>query len=633
MPKIRVLDDLLINKIAAGEVVARPSSVVKELLENALDAGARRIEIEMEGGGLTLLRVADDGCGMTEEDGLLALQRHATSKIACEDDLADIRTMGFRGEALPSIASVCRLEIRTRPASSEGGTRIAVEGGKLQEVRPAAAVVGTSITIRDLFFNTPARRKFLRSEATESRHIIDTVADATLGHPEVSFKLSVPGKQPLLSSPGSGQLFDALVAVLGPATARAMLALGPRQHPELPYRVHGLVSGPEVHRATRTGLHLFVNRRPVQLHQLSRVIADAYHAYLPRGRWPVAVVFVEADPWTVDVNVHPQKLEVRLHQADRLAGLLGAAVRDALAGERRPESVTSLSPLDPSPAESGQTPESVSADGPRPFGGPASSFHGGFTRSRSAAPYLPLPGSVRDTLPPARAFPAEPGAAPFPAASSDPCSRRSQPMQTSLLALGDPAQGADWEHMSVLGQVFRTFVVGSSEGRVYFIDQHTAHERVLYERNIEQIRNRQVEIQQLLIPVTVECPRRAETELEETASLLGACGFDCQVHSGGTLVVKGIPVLERGIDVHAVMTELLEEAPGRGPLEDRLDQVAKTVSCKAAVKAGDRLSQPEMVALVRDLGKTRNPLRCPHGRPVLLQLGLGELKRLFERSW
>ncbi|MBI4865580.1 MAG: DNA mismatch repair endonuclease MutL [Candidatus Wallbacteria bacterium] len=603
---IRVLDDHLINKIAAGEVVARPASVVKELLENSLDAGASRIEIEMESGGVALLRITDDGHGMAEDEALLALCRHATSKIATEQDLDDIRTLGFRGEALPSIAAVSRLEIRTRPRAAQGGTRIAVVGGKVQETRPVGTTVGTTIVVRELFFNTPARLKFLRSESTETRHIIETVTEAILGHPDVSFKLSVEGRAPILSSPGTGKLFDAMVAVFGPATARAMLALAPRQHPELPYAVSGYVSRPDVNRATRNAFHLFVNGRPVQLPQLARAVADSYHAYLPRGRWPVAVLFVQAAAWAVDVNVHPQKLEVRLHQPERLAGLLGAAVKDALSGERRPETVQPAgSPLDPEPPAQ-WTP----------------------ARQRPVLPYLPPPAAMRPNLVSQPATPATHSTPSSPFDSEDPI----EPLQP-LFSRGVPATGADWEGMTLLGQVFRTFVVGVAGDQLYFIDQHTAHERVLYEENVEKMARRALETQPLLLPVTVECPRRAEKELEDAVALLTLHGFECDVFSGGTLVVKTVPVMERGIDVREVMRELLEEATGSGPIEERQEKVARMVSCKAAVKSGDPLSEAEMKTLVRDLARTKNPLRCPHGRPVLLQFGQDELKKLFERNW
>ncbi|MBI3893390.1 MAG: DNA mismatch repair endonuclease MutL [Candidatus Wallbacteria bacterium] len=630
MTEIRILDDHLVNKIAAGEVVARPASVVKELLENALDAGSRRIEIEFENGGISLLRVVDDGLGMTQEEALLALQRHATSKIATEKDLEDIRTFGFRGEALPSIAAVSRLEIRTRPSSAQGGTRIAIAGGKVQEARPVGTTVGTTLIVRDLFFNTPARLKFLRSESTETRHIIETVTEAILGHPEVSFKLSIPGRAPVLSSPGTGKLFDAMVSVFGPATARAMLPLGPRQHPELPYEVHGYVSRPDVSRATRNAFHLFVNGRPVQLPQMARAVADSYHAYLPRGRWPVAVLFVKVAAWAVDVNVHPQKLEVRLHQPERLAGLLGAAVKDSLAGERRPETVESDALAAGSAESAGLAAEGSGS--PRSW----SPF-----RSRPVLPYLPPPSTAQSFAPQAPATPAShptPGS-PFDSPDPDPASERpgtgteGRLLPELAFSRGLPAEGAAWDQMFVLGQVFRTFVVGVAGDRLYFIDQHTAHERVLYEENVEKMQRRALERQPLLIPVTIECPRRSEAELEDAAALLSSCGFECDVYSGGTLVVKAIPVLERGIDVRAVMQELLEEAIDPAPLEERKEKVARMVSCKAAVKSGDSLSEPEMKALVRDLAKTQNPLRCPHGRPVLLQFSQEELKKLFERNW
>lgn len=613
MSKIRVLDSHLINKIAAGEVVARPSSVAKELIENALDAGARRIELELEGGGLTLLRISDDGEGMTEAEALLALERHATSKISSEADLADIRTLGFRGEALPSIASVSEMEIRTRPRAAEAGTRVVVKGGTIAEVRPAGATVGTTFVVRDLFFNTPARRKFLRTEATETRHVLETVAEAILGHPDVSFKAGIAGKQPLYSSPGTGKLFDAMVAVLGPATAREMVELPPRTHPELGYRVRGFISRPSINRATRNGFHLFVNGRPVQMPQLARAVADSYHAYLPRGRWPVAVLFVESPPELVDVNVHPQKLEVRLHQPERLAGLLGASVRDVLAGERRPEAVT---------AESDAPPETSALGGSGGSGAPWS-----WQRRGSSIPYLPLPRGLGADEPPVPATPAEPGPAGSLFAEPDRASA------ASLFQQAAPATGGDWVSMRILGQVFRTFLVGVTDGRVWFLDQHTAHERVLYEQAVERFSRRETAVQPLLLPVTIDCPRRSPKELEDLLGLLSACGFECDLFSGSTVVVKSIPLLERGIDVKAVLEELLEEGVDAGPLDRRMDKVAATVSCKAAVKAGDTLSDPEMRSLVRDLGQTANPLRCPHGRPVLLELGETELKRLFERTW
>ncbi len=614
MARVQILDDHLVNMIAAGEVVARPASAVKELLENSLDAGATRIEIEFDAGGQDLIRVIDDGEGMSEEDALAALQRHATSKIRSEEDLQSIRTLGFRGEAVPSIAAVSKFEILTRTAMDEGGTRVRVDGGRIEEVRPSASTVGTTITVKELFFNTPARRKFLKSEATEARHLIDTVSQAILAHPDVSFKLSSARKPNLLSSPGTGKTFDAIVSVLGPSVARGMLPVPRRGHPEIGYAVSGHVSRPDIHRGSRAGLHIFVNDRPVQSPQLSRVVANAYQAYLPRNRWPLAVLFIEAEADLVDVNVHPQKLEVRLSRSDRLASLVGAAIRDVLAGERRPETVVPDVPDEP------VFPSSGAAPAWRP---PARSGTG-------PLPYMPLPGEAgqraAESLASATAADAAPRGSPFdPEGGTD----TSMP----LFSRGIPQEGANWENMHVIGQVFRTFIVGTSGNRIYFIDQHTAHERVLYEGHVDRLSRQEREVQQLLIPVTVDCPGRTEEQLEELVEAFQQSGFDCGLYSSNTLVVKGVPIIERGFDVAAVVQELLEEAGGATGLDERLEYVARTVSCRAAVKAGDRLSDPEMSRLVKDLGETRNPLRCPHGRPVLLQLDETQLKKLFERNW
>lgn len=606
MGRVRVLEDSLINKIAAGEVVADPASVVKELLENSIDAGATRISIAIEGGGAEKIRIDDNGSGMSAEDARLALERHATSKLASEDDLPHIATMGFRGEALPSIAAVSRIEIRTRTTDSNEGTRLYVEGGQLTDDSPCAAQEGTSITVSDLFFNTPARRKFLKSPATLTRNVVDTVARALMARPDVAFRLTTrPRGKPIYSSPGTGQLADALATVLGPEDARGMLPFGPRDHAELGYRISGYLSRPDLHRATRSGLYLFVNRRPISSRTLSGTIASAYQAYLPHRRWPVVALFIEANHELVDVNVSPQKTEVRLASEHRLAGLVGATVRDALAAERRPDQVVSQ-------------------------------LTGGSSLSEGLAPRRSFPDRAGPSTFPAFISPHSPrgvpGQAPLPGSGGS-APPREAPRQ-GLLIDAPPPDPSSWEHVTILGQVFRTFILGSQQDRLYLFDQHTAHERVLYERCLARFSRGEPQRQALLVPHALEARGLGETQLGTLLKVLESCGFEADLFSGGTLVVKAVPVFERPIDLQAVLSDLTEELDaGLQSMERRIQDVAKIVSCRSAVKAGDSLEREDMEAILKDLALTENPLRCPHGRTVMVQLTHAEVKRLFDRTW
>jgi len=566
---IRLLPPELVAKIAAGEVVERPASVVKELVENSLDAGARHIHIDIHGGGRQEIRVVDDGCGIPAEEVALAVQRHATSKIATAADLYRIRTLGFRGEALASIAAVSHLTLVSRPAGQEVGMEVRVEGGRTVGQSPRPCTVGTIVLVRDLFYNTPARLKFLRQPRTEAGYIHTLVTDYALAHPGVAFRLLSDGRI-VLNTGGSGNLHDTLIEVYGLETARQMLPVEKVVgEGEMRIRVFGYVGQPSLSRATRRAITLFVNGRRIRDTGLTYAVEEAYRTLLMADRHPVAIIGLEVDPAAVDVNVHPTKSEVKFVYGDQVFAIAQRAIREALQEHLAVPRIAAVRPR-PAPAES-----------PRPAGRPLPRFGGPlFEEEEETAPV------EEPKLPPLR----------------------------------------------VLGQMAGTYILAEGPDGLYLIDQHAAHERILYEQLAAERERLAIRTQVLLEPLIVELTPQQQALLGERLEELRAWGFELEPFGERAYRVRSVPaILTRG-DVRDRVAALVEEwSEGLRRGSSWEEQLLITIACHSAVRAGQSLSPEEMRELVQLLEQTRLPRTCPHGRPTMILLTQQQLEREFGR--
>ncbi len=602
MGTVRILPPELANQIAAGEVVERPASAVKELIENALDAGARHCQVEIAAGGVGLIEVLDDGWGMSEADATLAVERHATSKIASLVELGQVRTFGFRGEALPSIASVSRFALITRSRESDAGIELTIEGGATATTRPAGSPVGTRVTIRDLFFNVPARRKFLRSTGTEAGHVTDVVEAAALARPDVSFTLVRDGRpvREWLSAPGRA---ERVAQVVGDGDlTRCAGARGPLS-------VEAFLGRPETARAGAGGLHLFVNDRPVRDRALALAVAQAYGSVLERGRYPRGVVYLDIDPVLVDVNVHPQKSEVRF--ADP------RAVNDALYSILSRELSTAFS-LPPARRWNPGKPPPPPAPPPEPKAEAADPWGLGGSAPVASAPVAPAP------------------VAPAPAVPGPAYEKSGEPLvavQDSARSPIRPSPEMRWSNLRFIAQVRHTFLVCESDDGLYVLDQHAAAERVMFDRLRKAYRDSSVSSQALLFPVVVDVTG-AEAELVATrADEIAAVGFDLRVRGPESISVHGVPKLLQKTSPERLVRDLLSEvmrSGGRG-FSDAVDLALATMACHGSIRAGDPLSPSEGTALLRALDGAEFAGHCPHGRPVVTFTSWHELDRRVGR--
>jgi DNA mismatch repair protein MutL len=607
-PKIELLPDALVNQIAAGEVVERPASVVKELVENSLDAYSSEVDVEIAGGGIEHMRVTDNGIGMDREAALLALRRHATSKIRSMADLTRVSTLGFRGEALPSIASVARVTLTTRPFDEAEATRVRVVGGKVENVAAVGAAPGTTVTVDDLFFNTPARRKFLKAPATESRRVAAWMTDFALGYPHIGFRYRSEGRD-VLNVPPHAELLQRVGAVLGTPLVRALLPIDNR----LDYiEVQGFVGRPDLAKSHRGQIYLYVNGRRIQDRTLIHALTAGYGEYLPQGRFPVAVVFLSLPPETVDVNVHPAKAEVRFLHPRMAHDAVYYTVNRALLSNRTVPSISPGEPLRTVETPEDSTTAPLRAAVAQILSRPRSE-RGGPQASLLHSLYRTEPGSLATDAPPTE-------------------ERAGKPAATR----GElRSYSADDE--AVTGGVFYQFagvyVIAPVRDALIVMDQHTAHERILFEAVSERINAELTVTQNLLFPISIELEPAAYETFEPNQDLFSRAGFQVRPFGHRTVLLEGAPAVLRGKAPDRYFREVLDELgselkKGR----DRLTALAASFACKAAVRAGDLLNESEMAALFDQLFATRNPYSCPHGRPTVVRIPRDELDRKFGRA-
>jgi DNA mismatch repair protein MutL len=591
MTQIRVLPEVLINKIAAGEVVERPASVVKELVENSLDAGASDIRIDVEEGGKRLIRVQDNGCGMHPDSALLALERHATSKIQELDDLERISTLGFRGEALPSIASVARVRLVSSDGSHPSGSEIQIEGGKIKDVRETGCPRGTTLEIRNLFYNTPVRKKFLKTHQTELSHITGLLTEIALAHPHVYFTLR-HGSRTLLKTPPVSSLLERSLQVFGKEKKGQLMEM---EEGREGIHLFGLISIPGYTRPSGTWMNFFVNRRPVRDRSLRHAVYEAYETLLMKGRHPEVYLFMDVDPGMVDVNVHPTKREVRFTNMKMIHDFLRDAVRKAAQGYgRTPAEVEGEEGVRHHPPQEERIREAVET---------YLRTHEGETSPRG--PSRPRGAGFSGTIRPEQGEP--------------------HPVVQTLYLK---------EHLVPMGQIADSFIICQDRDGLILIDQHAAHERILYEKFKNYYSLSKIPVQHLLIPVNLELKGREEILLHEHLETLQSFGIEIEDFGHGTYTVKGVPMWVADTNIEEIIHSILQEIDQLGQsseVQRRMEEIIHIFSCRAAIKAHQRLSLEEMESLLKDLSDTESPHTCEHGRPTMIRIGLQEIEKMFQR--
>lgn len=649
MSKIRVLADHVANQIAAGEVVERPASVAKELVENSIDAGASRIGIEIEAGGRRLLKVSDDGEGMVRDDAVLAFERHATSKISGTEDLAAIATLGFRGEALASIASVAKVELITSTEGANAATKVIIEGGRMRDVKDAAHPRGTTIAVRDLFFNVPARRKFLRSEATETFHLTNLVTHYALAHPEIAFNFTNNGREVVRATPAK-DLRERAYQIFGAEFLENLLEVN-GGHPQVA-KVLGYVSAPRDRRTSRDSQYLFVNRRFVRDRMIGRALSEGYRSILPHGVYPAALLFVETPLEEVDVNVHPAKTEVRFRRSAAVADAVRDAVRTALAaaGYTREEREVGRTPYEvqaqsASAAVTGST--AVSTPVSEPAIAPVYSPPVSDEQEQSRIDFAALMSSVEEALV-ERELVGESGDVPIIATTQTLDARpdnlgikTTQVPAAFLPPLNSAekfAQQVAPESLSTnirpLGQLEESFIIATDDEGLLLIDQHVAHERVLFDKYRALEAERRTESQQLLVPETFDLTPAQAAVFDQLAPELENYGFDLMRLSGRTVAIKATPADLPASEARNMLFELLEtvDPEKKGSARETLrDEIAASLACHAAIKVNMPLAPEKMRWLIDRLLQTSSPTTCPHGRPVILRLKTRDILKGFHR--
>ncbi len=667
MGRIRILPDQVANQIAAGEVVERPASVVKELLENSLDAGATDLRVEVEAGGRRLIRIVDDGCGMLRDDALLAFERHATSKLRNAKDLLSIATLGFRGEALPSIASVSRLLLETRSMEEATGTRIEIAGGKMLRCEEAALGGGTAITVRDLFHNVPARRKFLRTEQTELAHIASLVTHYSLAHPDKSFRLSTGPTELLGVTPVAtmkervyqvfgSQVLDELVEIgvrerdlfLPPPSVAPSQAIAeyrsaePEEPPVRRFRLNGFFSRPQVQKANRNSIYVFVNGRLIRDRLVLHALSSAYYNLMPPSAYPFALLFLECDAEEVDVNVHPSKTEVRFRHGTFVHDFVRDTLRERLM-ESRPSNTFSPAPLPAPPAQPAAglpySEFSQMVENEQPVASGWVEAEVGVVSAVRAVTEPAMPEfTLRATAPPAARldFSAPPiEVTPGPAPSGK-LSRRLDTHgefppdaipapEMSLSALSD---------LRPLGQIHESFIIAAGRDGLWIIDQHVAHERILFEQVLKQRAAGRIETQRLLMPMILQLTPEQQIDYARIAEELHASGFETEPFGNRTIAVKAAPANVGPQDLERILFEILEIAENEmrsASLDDLRRNICASIACRAAIKINMRLDFTKMEWLLRALAATDCPMSCPHGRPIAMHYSTREILKAFHR--
>jgi DNA mismatch repair protein MutL len=612
MSKIRVLADHVANQIAAGEVVERPASVAKELVENSIDAGATRIAIEIEAGGRRLLKVSDDGEGMVRDDAVLAFERHATSKIRESEDLAAIGTLGFRGEALASIASVAKVELTTFAESAKAATRVTIDGGRMRDVKDAAHPRGTTIAVRDLFFNIPARRKFLRSEATETYHLTNLVTHYALAHPEIAFTFVNNGREVVRAAPAK-DLRERAFQIFGAEFLENLLEVNGGDAPVA--RVVGFVSAPRDRRTSRDSQYLFVNRRFVRDRTISRSLSDGYRSILPHGVYPAALLFIETPLEEVDVNVHPAKTEVRFRRQAAVADAVREAVKNALAsgGYARPE--------EPEPIITATATATASAT-------PSIQI----TPPQPRIDFIPEPSGdeiardIEAMIQTAQQYQPKP--------PSEFQSAKSVAFNSAERIAKVPEPESLSKNIRPLGQLDESFIIATDDDGLLLIDQHVAHERILFDKYRALEAERRTESQQLLVPETFDLTPAQAAVFDNLSPELEVYGFELMRLSGRTVAIKATPADLPAGEARNMLSELLDtvDAEKKNSARETLrDEIAASLACHAAIKVNMPLAPEKMRWLIDRLMQTSSPTTCPHGRPVILRLKTKDILKGFHR--
>ena len=608
MSKIRVLADHVANQIAAGEVVERPASVAKELVENSIDAGATRITIEIEAGGRRLLKVSDDGEGMVRDDAVLAFERHATSKIRETEDLGAIGTLGFRGEALASIASVARVELTTCIEGASAATRVGIDGGRMRDVKDAAHPRGTTIAVRDLFFNIPARRKFLRSEATETYHLTNLVTHYALAHPEIAFTFINNGREVVRAAPAK-DLRERAYQIFGQEFLENLLEVNGGDAQVA--RVTGYVSAPRDRRTSRDSQYLFVNRRFVRDRMIGRSLSEGYRSILPHGVYPAALLFIETPLEEVDVNVHPAKTEVRFRRSAAVADAVREAVKAALA------SASYVPPPEPEPIATATAAVSFIAPQPRiEFVPPPPVVQ----RPPVEASGEEIARDIEVMIQSAQSYQSAKSAFP-PLNSAEKLAREVTPESLST-------------NIRPLGQLEESFIIATDDEGLLLIDQHVAHERVLFDKYRALEAERRTDSQQLLVPETFDLTPAQAAVFDDLAPELEKYGFELMRLSGRTVAVKAIPADLPSGEARNMLAELLDtvDAEKKSSARETLrDEIAASLACHAAIKVNMSLTPEKMRWLIDRLLQTSSPTTCPHGRPVILRLSRRDILKGFHR--
>ncbi len=624
-PKITILPNEVANHIAAGEVIERPASVVKELVENSIDAGAVQIDIEIGVGGKAYIRVRDNGYGMTRENARLAFERHATSKITCTEDISKISTLGFRGEALPSIASISKFKLLTQTAGTLVGTRIDIHGGELINVADTGTTPGTYIEVNDLFYRTPARIKFLKSPATELSYINNIITDQALAHPQIGFTVKNNAKQQL-HLPANNDLLQRLAGLFGRDIVRELVELH-RSAGSLELR--GYIGLPSCHRANRNYQKMIINGRPVKDKVINHAIQQAYETLIPKRRYPVVFLFLSLPPQLVDVNVHPAKTEIRFINTQAIHELVVKGIRETLSVALHSSSLPSFSTSSVSQDTSArQNNEPVFSEDDQPFASlQPTSVTDQHPSSQPAQPFLPVAP---------RAMPEFTGRT----SALGPSAFRRKPVPdfsslTSQESLIQPIHGgaALFSTMRPIGQFDETYILAQAEQELFIIDQHAAHERVVYEKLKAQFCESEIDIQQLLFPVSIDLSHREQAILEDHLEVLKQYGLELEPFGGTTYLLKAVPALLAKTDYKKLLYDIIDqlESSKTDTIERKLDEVLMLMACHAAIRAHQRLQESQIIALFRQMDALDLPYTCPHGRPTIIKISLSDLEKKFGR--